>query len=83
VFSLKIGLAIAAMSACLWFAAGSADAWLVAAPAAKAARLSGVVVLGVASYFGALMLLGFRLRDFVQRAASASVDDGADLRARA
>ena len=68
-FALKILLAIAAMSACLWFAAGSDAAWLTATGFAKVLRLSGVVLLGAATYFAALWLLGFRLRDFVQRAA--------------
>ena len=68
-FALKILLAIAAMSACLWFAAGSNAAWLTATGFAKVLRLSGVVLLGAATYFAALWLLGFRLRDFVQRAA--------------
>ncbi len=36
---------------------------------AKVARLAGVVLLGAATYFAALWLLGFRPRDFVQRAA--------------
>jgi putative peptidoglycan lipid II flippase len=68
-FALKIVLAIAAMSACLWFAAGSDAAWLAATGLAKVLRLTGVVLLGAATYFAALWLLGFRLRDFVQRAA--------------
>ncbi len=68
-FAFKIGLAIIAMGACLWFAAGSAEAWLVAASAAKMVRLTAIVVLGTATYFGVLFLLGFRLRDFVRRSA--------------
>jgi putative peptidoglycan lipid II flippase len=69
IFALKIALAIAAMSICLWFTAGDAVLWLAAAPSAKVGRLAGLVVLGSAAYFGALWLLGFRLRDFVRRAA--------------
>ncbi len=68
-FALKILLAIAAMSACLWFAAGSNAVWLTATGFAKVLRLCGVVLLGAATYFAVLWLLGFRLRDFVQRAA--------------
>ena len=68
-FLSKVLLAIACMSACLWFAAGSAEAWLAAAAWAKAARLSGIVALGAVVYFGALWLLGVRLQDFVRRAA--------------
>ena len=68
-FALKIALAIAAMGACLWFAAGGSEAWLAAAPTAKVVKLAGVVSAGAAAYFGALWLLGFRLQDFVRRAA--------------
>ena len=67
VFAFKVALAICMMGICLWFAAGSTEVWLAAAPSAKAARLTGVVMLGAAVYFGTLWLLGFRLRDFVRR----------------
>ncbi len=66
-FALKIALAIAAMSGCLWFAAGSDNAWLIATPATKVMRLTGVVALGASAYFGALWMLGMRVRDFVRR----------------
>ncbi len=69
VFSCKIALAIAAMSGCLWFAAGSSEGWLAAAPHTRVLRLTGVVMLGAAAYFLALLLLGFRLRDFARRGA--------------
>lgn len=68
-FAVKTALAIAAMSGCLWFAAGGAEEWLHAAPAAKAVRLTGVVFAGIAVYFGMLWIFGFRLRDFVRRGA--------------
>lgn len=69
VFMLKIALAITAMGVCLWFSAGSDEAWLVATAPRKAAQLTGVVTLGATAYFSALWLLGFRLRDFVRSAA--------------
>jgi putative peptidoglycan lipid II flippase len=68
-FIVKVITAIMVMSVCLWFAAGSDEGWLAATAARKAAQLAGVVVLGATAYFGALGLLGFRLRDFVRRAA--------------
>jgi putative peptidoglycan lipid II flippase len=68
-FALKILLAIAAMGACLKFAAGPDAAWLAANGLAKIWRLTGVVLLGGIAYFAALWALGFRLRDFVQRGA--------------
>jgi putative peptidoglycan lipid II flippase len=69
IFTLKILVAIAAMSACLWFAAGSEAMWLAATGLTKVLRLTGVALLGAVTYFAALWLLGFRMRDFVQRAA--------------
>ena len=67
IFTLKIALAIGAMSACLWYAAGSGEAWLAAPAMTKVLRLAGTVMLGALVYFAALGLLGFRLRDFVHR----------------
>ena len=68
-FSLKIATAIAVMGICLWYAAGDSEAWLTMSPFSKALRLTGIVALGGAAYFGALWLLGFRPRDFVRRGA--------------
>ncbi len=69
-FALKIALAIGIMGVCLWFAAGGAQAWLAASATTKAARLTGTVLLGAAVYFATLWLLGFRVRDFMQRGAA-------------
>ncbi len=68
VFLFKLALALAAMSAVLWFAAGSAAAWLAAGAATRAAWLAGIVALGAATYFAALWLLGFRPSDYARRA---------------
>ncbi len=68
-FALKIVLAIVAMGACLKFSAGPDAAWLATNGLIKVWRLTGVVLLGGVTYFAALWALGFRLRDFVQRAA--------------
>jgi putative peptidoglycan lipid II flippase len=68
-FSVKLGLALLAMAAVLWFAAGSADWWLAAAWQRRIAGLAGLVCLGAAVYFATLWLLGFRIRDFARRAA--------------
>ena len=70
IFTLKIALAIGAMSACIWYAAGSGEVWLAAPAINKVLRLGGTVMLGVVVYFAALGLLGFRLRDFVHRGAT-------------
>ena len=69
-FALKIALAIGAMGLCLWFAAGGAEAWLAASAVTKVVRLTGIVLLGAAVYFATLWLLGFRVRDFMQRGAA-------------
>jgi putative peptidoglycan lipid II flippase len=66
-FIVKLSVALSAMSVVLWITAGSDADWLAAAATARAARLAGVVTLGVVSYFGALWLLGFRLADFSKR----------------
>jgi putative peptidoglycan lipid II flippase len=53
----------------VWLAADRAQWWLEATGSARALRLTGVVALGAGGYFATLWLLGFRLRDFVRRAA--------------
>jgi putative peptidoglycan lipid II flippase len=67
-FLFKLAIAVYAMSAVLWLASGPATEWLVAGALARASRIGGVVALGIATYFGALWLLGFRLSDFAKRA---------------
>ncbi|OGA20549.1 MAG: murein biosynthesis integral membrane protein MurJ [Betaproteobacteria bacterium RIFCSPLOWO2_02_FULL_67_26] len=68
-FLLKLGIAVYAMSAVLWLAAGADVSWLLMGAAARAWNLVWVVVLGAATYFAALWLLGFRIADFSKRAA--------------
>ena len=68
-FALKLAIAVYAMAAVLWLASGADSSWLAMGAAARAATLAGVVVLGTATYFAALWLLGFRLSDFSRRAA--------------
>jgi putative peptidoglycan lipid II flippase len=68
-FLLKLAIAVYAMAAVLWTATGSDATWLVMGAAARAAYLTWMVLLGVATYFAALWLLGFRIADFSKRAA--------------
>jgi putative peptidoglycan lipid II flippase len=68
-FLLKLAVAVYAMSAVLWIATGSDASWLIMGGAARAANLAWVVLLGSATYFAALWLLGFRIADFSKRAA--------------
>lgn len=67
-FMLKLALALAAMAAALVWASGTSAAWLHYAVVPKLSYLAGLVALGAITYFGALMLLGIRPRDFMRRA---------------
>ena len=67
-FLARLALAVTVMAALLWWAMGTHDEWLGATAWWRVWQLSLLVGLGVASYFGSLWLLGFRLRDFAKRA---------------
>ncbi len=69
IFFGKLLVALAVMGAVLYFATGKDAAWLQASTMERVLHLSGVVVAGAASYFIALGLLGFRLKDFARRGA--------------
>ena len=68
-FLLKLTVAVLAMAASLWFAAGEAQRWLAASATVRVVWLTGVVALGAGVYFAALWLMGFRLRDFARSEA--------------
>jgi putative peptidoglycan lipid II flippase len=68
-FGWKLVMALFAMSAALWFTAGGSSAWLAMGAEQRVLRLCGVIAAGALAYFVTLWLLGFRLRDFNQRAA--------------
>ncbi len=63
-FLAKLLAAVCLMAAVLYFAAGTAQHWIVAAKSLRVMWLTGLVVLGAGVYFAALWLMGFRLRDF-------------------
>jgi len=67
-FLLKLAVAVYAMSAVLWIATDGDAVWLAMGAAARAVNLICVVLLGAATYFAALWLLGFRIADFSKRA---------------
>lgn len=69
IFFVKLLLALAVMGVALWFAAGSDVSWLTSSALERAIRLMWVVLLGAASYFATLWILGFRLKDFAKRGA--------------
>jgi putative peptidoglycan lipid II flippase len=68
-FASKAALAVAAMSALLYFAMGPSAWWLQAAWQHKAAATCALVAFGALVYGALLLLLGFRLRDFARREA--------------
>ncbi|MES2565033.1 MAG: murein biosynthesis integral membrane protein MurJ [Pseudomonadota bacterium] len=68
-FVLKLGIAVTLMGLAIGFAAGDAARWLSWGAMQRLTWLTGIVVLGAAVYFSTLWILGFRLRDFSQRAA--------------
>jgi len=68
-FLLKLAGALYAMSVVLWVTMPADAAWLAMGAAARALNLAWIVLLGAATYFLTLWLLGFRLGDFSKSAA--------------
>ena len=69
IFLGKLLLAVSAMAAVLLTALHYMPAWAEGVMLWRLLRLGGLVVAGLLSYFGVLLLLGFRLRDFARRSA--------------
>jgi putative peptidoglycan lipid II flippase len=67
VFLFKLAIAVYAMAAALWLVSGLDASWLAMGASARAVNLTSLVLLGAATYFAALWLLGFRLTDFSKR----------------
>jgi putative peptidoglycan lipid II flippase len=65
----KLLLAVLSMSALLLAAMHYMPAWAEGDMLWRLLRLGGLVMLGLLGYFGMLLLLGFRLRDFARRSA--------------
>jgi putative peptidoglycan lipid II flippase len=68
-FLAQLSGALAAMAVVLWFAMGHTAGWLTGGVLLRAGRLALIVLAGMATYFGALWLLGIRPRQFMKRAA--------------
>jgi putative peptidoglycan lipid II flippase len=66
-FLSRVVVALGVLAAALYVLAGPAEAWLAATLWQRIGRLAVVIAGGAAAYFGALLLLGFRLRDFDRR----------------
>jgi hypothetical protein len=52
----------------LWWLAGDISGWLHAGTLARTGRCAGVIAAGIAVYFGLLLILGARPKDFAARA---------------
>lgn len=63
-FFLKVCIALTVMGITLWFVSGSDTAWIANSAMTRASQLTGIIIVGAASYFMTLWLLGFRLKDF-------------------
>jgi putative peptidoglycan lipid II flippase len=68
-FMTKLLVAVLAMAAALHYAAGSDATWLAYVLVPKLIHLVGLLVLGSATYFIALWLMGIRIKDFMHRTA--------------
>jgi len=66
-FGMKLAVALAAMGVVLWFGKGTAAHWIGAPPLERILRLGALVAAGAGTYFCALWLLGFRLKDFTKK----------------
>nr|WP_298144374.1 murein biosynthesis integral membrane protein MurJ [uncultured Pseudomonas sp.] len=68
-FLARLLVAVLTMAAVLLVAMHYMPAWSEGDMFWRLSRLAGVVLAGLLSYFGMLLLLGFRLRDFARRSA--------------
>ena len=68
-FLIKLSVALLALGLTLWFGMGSEQHWLTTQGWLRIGQLTALVIAGTVVYFGVLLLLGFRLRDFSKRGA--------------
>ena len=73
IFVAKLIIALAALAAVLLWLGGASTFWLHASLWQKVGRLAGVVAAGMAVYFAALYLLGFRFADFNRRESASTL----------
>jgi putative peptidoglycan lipid II flippase len=69
-FGFKLVIAVLVMSAVLLVGMHFMPAWDQGHMLERFLRLGALVVAGVVAYFGMLLLMGFRLRDFNRKALS-------------
>jgi len=65
----RVVIAVALMAGVLWWLMGSADWWLAQGFGPRILKLMMLVGVGIAVYFSALGVMGFRPRQFSRRAA--------------
>lgn len=70
IFLLKVLIALAVMGGIVWSIVGCGTEWFATTAVERASKLGFVVLLGAASYFLCLWLLGFRFRDFYQQSTN-------------
>ena len=68
-FLSKLLFAVAAMAVVLQFTAGADSLWLNYTTLQKLLNLLGLLLIGSATYFAVLWLLGIRIKDFIHRSA--------------
>ena len=69
-FLIKLTMAVSVMAGILHFVSNYIGNWLMLAPWQRLSCLTGIVFIGMLSYFCTLALLGFRPKDFTKRVAS-------------
>ena len=69
VFLLKVAASVALMAVVLFTTMGEASWWLGGSWQRKLPAITGLVLLGAATYAACLAAFGFRLRDFSRRGA--------------
>jgi putative peptidoglycan lipid II flippase len=67
IFYLKLLIGLILMGVVLYFAMGNPSDWLQFSLLKRLMYITGLVSLGAISYFAALLLMGFRPRDYIRR----------------
>jgi putative peptidoglycan lipid II flippase len=68
-FLFKLVVALYVMGGAIWYSMGRESSWFEIAAAARAGKLTLVVIAGAGAYFAALWAMGLRPRDFSRQEA--------------
>ena len=66
-FFVRTGIALIVLAVVLWLGGGTRALWLGYTMPQRIVHLTGLVLVGIASYFVVLYLTGMRIRDFYRR----------------